>query len=77
MRTLKIGLIAAIGMAFAISSASASIPRLASPSEAQHPAKPAMVQTASFAQGCHDPNYSWYEYSGWEAIGCLVSGQWP
>ncbi|XUY30439.1 hypothetical protein RMR21_025830 (plasmid) [Agrobacterium sp. rho-8.1] len=34
------------------------------------------VQLASFADGCNDPNYSWWEYSGWEAIACLGSGQW-
>lgn len=77
MRKFRISLIATAAVAFAISNASASIPRLTAPSESQHSMKPSMVQTASFAQGCKDPNYAWYEYSGWEAIGCIISGQWP
>ncbi|RWX76647.1 hypothetical protein EPK99_13255 [Neorhizobium lilium] len=77
MKKFKIGLTAAAVVALAVSSASASIPRIAAPLGAEHVAKSSMVQTASFAQGCKDPNYAWYEYSGWEAIGCLVSGQWP
>lgn len=31
---------------------------------------------ASFATSCHDPRYSWWEYSGIEALTCLFSGQW-
>ncbi len=34
------------------------------------------IQLASFADGCNDPNYRWWQYSGWEAIACLGSGQW-
>ena len=29
------------------------------------------------ANGCHDPEYSWWEYSGIQALTCLLSGQWP
>jgi hypothetical protein len=77
MKKFKIGLVAAAVAAFAISDALASIPRLNAPPESQHATTSPMVQTASFAQGCKDPNYAWYEYSGWEAIGCIISGQWP
>ncbi|PVY84001.1 hypothetical protein [Pantoea ananatis] len=31
---------------------------------------------ASFANGCNDANYRWYEYSGIEALTCYFSGQW-
>lgn len=77
MSKFKLGLVASIGMAFAVSSASASIPRHAAAPAIQRATTPPMVQTASFAESCDDPNYKWYEYSGWEAIGCLISGQWP
>lgn len=28
------------------------------------------------ANGCDDPDYSWWEYSGIQALTCLLSGQW-
>lgn len=34
------------------------------------------IQMASLARSCSDERYSWWEYSGWEIVGCLVSGQW-
>ncbi|WP_025808910.1 hypothetical protein [Pseudomonas chlororaphis] len=34
------------------------------------------IQMASLARGCSDERYSWWEYSGWEIVGCLISGQW-
>ncbi|MGY4817254.1 hypothetical protein ACVNP3_15065 [Pseudomonas chlororaphis subsp. piscium] len=34
------------------------------------------IQMASLARSCSDDRYSWWEYSGWEIVGCLVSGQW-
>ncbi|TFF34723.1 hypothetical protein E3U47_23000 [Pseudomonas sp. RIT623] len=34
------------------------------------------VQLASLARSCSDERYSWWEYSGWEIVGCLASGQW-
>jgi hypothetical protein len=40
------------------------------------PAISNQMQTASLARNCQDPDYSWYEYSGWEALACLYSGQW-
>ncbi|AXK56522.1 MULTISPECIES: hypothetical protein [Pseudomonas] len=34
------------------------------------------IQMASLASSCSDDRYSWWEYSGWEIVGCLISGQW-
>jgi hypothetical protein len=34
------------------------------------------IQTASLARSCSDERYSWWEFSGWEIIACLGSGQW-
>ncbi|OLF54294.1 hypothetical protein [Pseudomonas chlororaphis] len=34
------------------------------------------TQLASLARSCSDERYSWWEYSGWEIVGCLASGQW-
>ncbi|MBC2657490.1 hypothetical protein H7A76_18810 [Pseudomonas sp. MSSRFD41] len=34
------------------------------------------IKLASLARSCSDERYSWWEYSGWEIVGCLVSGQW-
>ncbi|MGE8353024.1 MAG: hypothetical protein ACN6P5_21065 [Pseudomonas protegens] len=34
------------------------------------------IQMASMASSCSDDRYSWWEYSGWEIVGCLISGQW-
>lgn len=34
------------------------------------------IQVASLARNCADERYSWWEYSGWEIVGCLASGQW-
>ncbi|BCQ60541.1 hypothetical protein SAMN03159355_03461 [Pseudomonas sp. NFPP10] len=34
------------------------------------------IQMASLARSCSDSRYSWWEYSGWEIVGCLISGQW-
>lgn len=38
--------------------------------------KAAEIQTASLARSCSDERYSWWEFSGWEIIACLGSGQW-
>ncbi|SFB61560.1 hypothetical protein SAMN03159496_05844 [Rhizobium sp. NFR07] len=77
MRKLKIAFAVVASVSFA-TSAVASVPKL---SETQQPFANALnnsapVQTASFANGCDDPNYAWYEYSGIEALTCLFSGQW-
>lgn len=37
----------------------------------------AMAKGLPLASGCDDPNYSWWEYSGIQALTCLFSGQWP
>ncbi|MCU7646588.1 hypothetical protein [Pseudomonas piscis] len=34
------------------------------------------IKLASLARSCSDERYSWWEYSGWEIVGCLISGQW-
>jgi hypothetical protein len=34
------------------------------------------IQMASLARSCSDDRYSWWEYSGWEIVACLGSGQW-
>jgi len=34
------------------------------------------IHMASLARSCSDDRYSWWEYSGWEIVGCLASGQW-
>ncbi|WMN14857.1 MULTISPECIES: hypothetical protein [Pseudomonas] len=34
------------------------------------------IKLASLARSCSDERYSWWEYSGWEIVGCLASGQW-
>ncbi|MFJ5254003.1 hypothetical protein ACIP8I_02230 [Pseudomonas sp. NPDC088414] len=34
------------------------------------------IQTASLARSCSDERYSWWEFSGWEIIACVGSGQW-
>ncbi|WP_085632559.1 MULTISPECIES: hypothetical protein [unclassified Pseudomonas] len=39
-------------------------------------AKAGEIKLASLARSCSDERYSWWEYSGWEIVGCLVSGQW-
>lgn len=38
--------------------------------------KASEIQVASLARSCSDERYSWWEYSGWEIVGCLASGQW-
>jgi len=47
---------------------------LATPFASPQPTQ--QVQLASLARNCSDERYSWWEYSGWEIVGCLVSGQW-
>ncbi len=34
------------------------------------------IKLASLARSCSDDRYSWWEYSGWEIVGCVISGQW-
>ncbi|QXH33961.1 hypothetical protein [Pseudomonas muyukensis] len=47
---------------------------LATPFASAQPTQ--QVQLASLARSCSDERYSWWEYSGWEIVGCLASGQW-
>lgn len=80
MHKVRMALVIAASISFASTSAMASLPKLSSPERAvieiSGSQSAAPVQTASFANGCNDPDYAWYEYSGIEALTCLLSGQW-
>ncbi|MBP1852539.1 hypothetical protein [Rhizobium halophytocola] len=77
MKKTRIALCVASAMLLGASSSMAAIPSTVTDlSAAAQTSAPELTQTASFALGCHDPNYSWWEYSGIEALTCLYSGQW-